>query len=53
MLVKIIKDKNTPAMRNCTSSWEKDALVFSADNINVIHDNDHYTCFSHIEKKIV
>lgn len=53
MLVKIKRNKQISAMTDCTPFWENGALVFVADNINAIHDNDHYTCFSHIEKKIV
>ena len=53
MLVKIKRNNQTSATLDCTPFWEKSDFVFVADNINAIHDNDHYTCFSHIEKKIV
>lgn len=53
MLVKIKRNNHTSATIDCTPFWEKSVLVSVADNINAIHDNDHYTCFSHIEKKIV
>ena len=49
MLVKIKRKKQISATIDCTPFWEKSALVFVADNINAIHDNDHhYTCrFTH------
>jgi hypothetical protein len=53
MLVKIKRNNQTSATVDCTLFWEKSALVFVADNINAIHDNDIIRVFSHIEKKIV
>ena len=47
MLVKIKRNNQTSVTLDCTPFWEKGALVFVADNNNAIHDNDHYTCFSH------
>ena len=48
MLVKIKRNNQTSATLDCTPFWEKSDLVFVADNINAIHDNDHYTCrFTH------
>lgn len=44
MLVKIKRNKQMSATIDCTPSREVGALAFKADNINAIHDNDHYTC---------
>jgi len=45
MLVKIKRNNQISATIDCTLFWEKSALVFVADNVNAIHDSDHYTCF--------
>tara|TARA_X000000950_G_scaffold283149_1_gene383391 strand:+ start:309 stop:467 length:159 start_codon:yes stop_codon:yes gene_type:complete len=46
MLVKIKRNNQTSATIDCTLFWEKRDLVSVAENVNAIHDNDDYTCFS-------
>jgi hypothetical protein len=53
MLVKIKMDKQMSATIDCTPPWEDGVLALGTGNINAMHDNDHYTCFSHLEKKLV